>query len=343
MPIDSTFPLPLLASLLRQEDHAGETGTLDNGVRWACWDEGVLLLEPADTVHSLALDVVVSCGIHGDETAPIEWLDQLLPILGQNGNGPGCRLLLVWGHPAAIRAGKRFIDYDLNRLFSVDARDAINASEAWRARLLEEYLIRFYAMGHGKRLHLDLHASIRPSLFPLFALIPGGGNPDWLIELARQSGIQAVLFQSDPAATFSAFSARHCSAAAVTFELGQARPLGQNDLSALAPLTNMLHCLLADIPAASCDRPATISVFRVSRSIIRHDESFNLHLSSELANFSLLREGELIAEDQFGPLYAAKDERVLFPNPLVAIGQRAGLLVVPIQSQCKKTKSRSVD
>lgn len=71
---------------------AGETASL----KWQWLDEGILLLTPHG---SYAQSVVLSAGIHGNETAPIEVLNQLVSDLLAEKLSLAVRLLVILGNP----------------------------------------------------------------------------------------------------------------------------------------------------------------------------------------------------------------------------------------------------
>ncbi|MCY1544901.1 Succinylglutamate desuccinylase [compost metagenome] len=74
-----------------------------------------------------------------------------------------------------------------------------------------------------------------------------------------------------------------------------------------------------------------LQLFAVAREIIKHSDSFQLHLPADIENFSELPVGYLLAEDVAGTRWVVEEEgaRIIFPNPKVKNGLRAGILIVP--------------
>ena len=77
--------------------------------------------------------LLVSVGVHGDETAPIEMVAQLLADLARTPSALAVDLMVVVGNLAAIAQGKRFIDGDLNRMFTAERGALQSMAEAERA------------------------------------------------------------------------------------------------------------------------------------------------------------------------------------------------------------------
>jgi succinylglutamate desuccinylase len=73
---------------------------LTDGTRVSVWDTGVICLEPASEAGQPGhKDIVLSCGIHGNETAPIEICNQLLTRLLAEELKVRHRVLFLFGNP----------------------------------------------------------------------------------------------------------------------------------------------------------------------------------------------------------------------------------------------------
>ncbi|CAB3778935.1 Succinylglutamate desuccinylase [Paraburkholderia caffeinitolerans] len=321
---------------VRPASESEAQGTCAYGaVRWQWLDEGVLQLEPVHTggVRGEPLkSVLLSAGVHGDETAPIELLSRMVTDLAAGHLALACRLLVVLGNVAAMRAGTRYEDDDLNRLFSGRHARVPQSREAPRAVALETAAQRFFAEASevpGVRWHLDLHTAIRASAFEQFALLPYTGDAptramfDWLAD----ANIAAVLIHTEKGVTYSAFTADACGAVACTLELGKVRPFGQNDLTRFAQADAAVRRLVSGAQAAE-DAPMP-RVFTVIGQITKQSDAFALHVAADVANFTPFARGTVLAEDGAYRYVVARDEeRIVFPNPTVKPGLRAGLLVV---------------
>ena len=274
--------------------------------------------------------VLVSVGVHGDETGPIELLARLLEAFSLEPAQLAVDLLVVVGNPGAIRAGKRFIDADLNRLFGVPRGALGGALESGRADAMIRASAAFFQHAGPARWHLDLHTAIRPSLYPTFAIVPELIAPAVkaaLIGWLGQAGIGAIVMNPKSAGTYSYYCAEHFGAAAGTLELGRVGSLGQNDLSLLADVEQALGALLRGAPPGAA-RVAP-HLFQVAQEVIKLSEDFRMGFERDTQNFTALAQGALIATDG-ATVYTVKhtEELVLFPNPDVRVGLRAGLMVV---------------
>ena len=143
----------------------------DIEARWL--GEGILQLLPATPWRQAT---ILSAGVHGNETAPTELLLQLTHDLSQGRQPLNQALLIVFGNLPAIRAARRYLHNDLNRLFGGRHLAVTPGNESRRAFALEQAVQAFYraadAAGPVSRSHLDMHTAIRGSLYRQFALLP---------------------------------------------------------------------------------------------------------------------------------------------------------------------------
>ncbi|MCX9156457.1 succinylglutamate desuccinylase [Niveibacterium sp. 24ML] len=275
--------------------------------------------------------LLLSAGIHGDETAPVELLCSIVDELLCSALAPRVPLLIAFGNLAALRAGRRYLDDDLNRLFG-EAAQPVASRELPRAAVLKAATAQFCAV-HGSALHFDLHSAIRDSRYPCFAIAPlaqGAPAESIPLDLLAACGIEAVLLTTATAPTFSAYTTRKLGCTAYTFELGRVREIGAGAVDEFAAAGACLRACIRGValpPAAGLPR-----VFRVSRELIKQSEAFELCLGPATANFTALARGDLIARDGDSAWYAEPGECIVFPNPAVKPGLRAGLLVVAIDA-----------
>ncbi|CAB3718699.1 succinylglutamate desuccinylase [Paraburkholderia rhynchosiae] len=306
-------------------------GTCAGGVRWSWLDDGVLQMEPA----ALAADtrsVVVSAGVHGDETAPIELLSFLVRDIARGDAALTCRLLVILGNVDAMRDACRYRDDDLNRLFSGRHLQLPHSHEAPRAAALEQAATQFFAAASrqpGARWHIDMHTAIRASAFERFALLPHTGRPfsRAMFEWLGEARISAVLLHTTKGNTYSHFTAQTCEAEACTLELGKVRPFGQNDLTRFAGADKALRHLLAGTNGrAQAELPRA---FTVIDQITKQSDAFELLVAPDIANFTPFGKDTLLARDgDYRYVVQHDEERLVFPNATVKPGLRAGLMVI---------------
>lgn len=275
--------------------------------------------------------VLLSVGVHGDETGPIEVLAHLLDQLSSQPHLLRVNLLLMVGNVEAIACGKRFIDADLNRMFKRERGDLAGTAEAARADQMMAATQAFFAGKGPNRWHLDLHTAIRQSTYPAFAIVPmliedqaRARLTSWL----GDAGVQALIMNPKSAGTYSYFTSEQCQAAGSTVELGRVGILGQNDLTQFAAASAALYGLLRN-DAASIPKGEPALVFLMAQEIMKLSNDFKMAFGKDTQNFTVLKKGELIAEDGATQYVVQHDEEyVVFPNPNVRVGQRAGLMVV---------------
>ncbi|GAC1411952.1 MAG: succinylglutamate desuccinylase [Burkholderiaceae bacterium] len=299
------------------------------GLRVQSPGAGMLHITPTTSPSVSRLRLLISVGVHGNETAPIEMLAPVLLGLAETPDMLAVDLLIVVGNIAAIAVGSRYIEADLNRLFT-DARGVSkHAVEAERADAIMQASANFFTLGEGPKWHLDLHSAIRPSRFPRFAVVPGAASDvsqrpltNWL----GTAGIDALVFNTRQAATYSAYTARALGALSCTVELGQISAFGENRPDHLLHTQGVVAALLR---AQEC-RTENIPIrFRVEQEIVKHSDAFRMSVDNATQNFTAIAPGDIIAVDGTQVYRAGMaTEYLIFPNPRVLIGHRAGLMVV---------------
>jgi succinylglutamate desuccinylase len=277
--------------------------------------------------------VLVSVGVHGDETGPIELVAGIIDTLSHAPRALAVDLMLCVGNIDAIAQGKRFIDADLNRMFRAERGPLGGTFEAARADKLIAATEGFFATAGPQRWHLDLHTAIRPSHYPMFAIVPeliAEAPRRALLGWLGQAAVGAVIMNPKSVGTYSYYSAEHHGAAGATVELGRVGALGQNDLSQFADAGAALDRLLRGLP----DVPVRTAphVFATARQVIKLSEAFTMSVGRETWNFTPMKKGEVIATDGETVYTVEHDEElVVFPNPDVRAGLRAGLMVTRIE------------
>ncbi|WP_372965717.1 succinylglutamate desuccinylase [Marinobacter sp.] len=297
---------------------------------------GVLsLTPPAGPGNPYQEALVVSAGVHGNETAPIEVLNGLVSELFAGKWALTAPALLILGNPAAIAAGSRFIDVNMNRLFSGAHAKAEykELPEARRAKFIEDSCEQFARTHHGLALsHYDLHTAIRPSRrerFALYPFVPGRSVPDEQCRFLLEAEIETLLLQHQESTVFSSFTSSRLKAQSFTIELGKAEPFGKNDLRRFEGIERALRRRLCGLPTPSVQpRSDRLTVFEVVHEVLNTGPDFQFHIPDDVPNFTEYAPGTVIWEDRNNCYrVGAAPEAIVFPNRNVPVGQRAGLMV----------------
>ncbi len=308
---------------------AGEW-VLDSGLHCQLLHRGVLQITPRELACD-AKDIVLSSGIHGDETSPIELIQQVALGVVLGHIQPIHRLLLIIAHPEAINHQQRFMAENMNRLFQVKNPDRNN--ECRIANALQLAINSFYGASVAikpERWHLDLHCAIRPSQHDTFAISPYTDKQtrsNKLFSFIHHAKLDAVLLSNRPSPTFAWYSAEYHGAQALTVELGRVGKLGHNDFTLLTSFKDAMLQLITDV-ALPIIWTSDVEVYQVSRTIVKYHPEFYFTFNDDVANFTFFAEGDEFAVDG-SQTYSASvgGEAVVFPNRHVILGQRAALMV----------------
>lgn len=309
---------------------SGQTSSL----LWSRPEPGVIVFEP---IAGYEKNVVISVAVHGNETAPIEIINKLITDILSDQHALNVRLMVIFGNLEAMRQGERYLNVDLNRLFSDHYSRYETCYETKRAAILQQVVSDFYGKEPNKsRLHFDLHTAIRASNHATFGLLPylqSGRYKSTMITWLKSVGLEALVVNHAPAATFSYFTSNQFLADSCTLELGKAKPFGQNDLLQFSGITKGLIELITG-ESVDTNNNASLVVYKVANVLTKLSDQFKLNVEDDVANFSEFPKGYIVASDykldtDSDVIYKVEQESgyILFPNRHVKNGLRAGLLL----------------
>jgi succinylglutamate desuccinylase len=322
-----------------------QTVVLQNATTVQARCPGVIVFEPS--VKMAAGDVatksiILSCGVHGNETAPIEICEQLVEDLLSEKITTRHRVMFIFGNLPAMDIGERFVEENLNRLFNNSS--ATENQEQVRAQELKLEVKHFFDLdtqppkshSESTRIHYDLHTAIRESKNEKFAVYPflhGHEYDKDQLRFLSACAVNTILLSQSPTSTFSYFTSLNYRAHGFTVELGKVKPFGENDMRNFTQLTEMLKQLITQQQLSLPTLDACpLEIFDVNQVIDKHTEQFALHFADNIPNFTDFKKGTLLASDGDTEYRALKDgEAIVFPNANVALGQRALLTVVPCE------------
>lgn len=317
----------------------GLSFVLDNETRVEILDAGLIRFFP-NTQPSKA--VILSCAVHGNETAPIELCDELVIQVLTEKMTLAQPLFVIFANLPAIAIEKRFVEENMNRLFSGahSQTGSEQNTERKRAKHLEQAVGQFFERydANVERHHYDLHTAIRDSKHEKFAVYPytyHQARSESSCHFLSACGIDTILLSDKPTTTFSYFSANEYGAIAFTLELGKVKPFGENDMSRFSAVKQQLNALVSqtDYQAPEVDI-SSLNIYRVNQTILRHSESFRLHFDDDIPNFTPFAVGQTMATDNEATYKAEfEGEAIVFPNAKVAMGQRALLTIVQCELQ----------
>jgi len=312
-------------------------------------DAGVLLVEPTKWATP-SKSIVISSGIHGNETAPIEIVQQLISDVVAQKIQVKHRTLFIMGNPVAMNIAKRFQTENLNRLFCGKHQEIDPCFEKYRAAKLESYVSDFFNAGKVNNTsddnsdntsesqvtnyHYDLHTAIRDSKYEKFAIYPYQAEKPWdkeQLSFMASCGVNTILFGHGPSGTFSYFSSANFAAHAFTIELGKVRPFGENNMANFQAMTDNLSALVCDeeITLKNFDNN-DFNLFEALGDITKVSDKFELYIADKASNFTDYPVGTLLSTDTNQEYRTTlSGESIVFPNANVGNGQRAVLMVVP--------------
>lgn len=293
--------------------------------------------------------MVLSAGVHGDETAPIECLALMVQDILSERLLLDMPCLFIFAHAKATQAHVRYFDQNLNRLFKEPKLETLSSNQSNQelviANRIKTALADFYATTDSSmRWHFDLHCSIRPSRYPLFAISPApidSKRTQRLHQALAKLGLDAVVLSKQPSSTLSWFSHAYYEAHAATVELGKLKPLRQNNLNDLAHFDQCIRAWLMDHQFDyRQEQPHKTRYFEATK-VIDNQNQIQFSALEDLTNFNRLPTHKPFAHDGDISYQANEGEVILFANQSVEVGQRAALIAKPLQDSTPRDCNQS--
>ncbi|QQR83570.1 succinylglutamate desuccinylase/aspartoacylase family protein [Candidatus Peregrinibacteria bacterium] len=267
---------------------------------------------------------VISGYIHGNEQVG----KAMLALKQQIEDGqfyPQEPLLLIHGNPQATAQNSRYCENDLNRCFGLVANP--NTLEAKRAHQIKQVLIEY---APKIKQHIDLHNSILPApqmlITPWKELPTEGEMLQQTLLFMNRLKIKTLVYgsgfygQNGQYTDFDCYTHHQHGANSATLEWGQ---LGTNHTE---KVIEGLKQTLLNSPKLLEASANEIEVWDAYQAIFKQEDSFQ-YAHSGYGNFEPLTEGEIIATQANDIWTANSGDHLLFPNPNVAVGQRAGIFM----------------
>ena len=311
---------------------------LNNGTAVEICCPGIITFEPA--FIGAAKTILLSSGVHGNETAPIEICDKLVEDLLREKIQSKHRIMFIFGNLPAMNIGQRFIQENLNRLFndslSTDNQEQIRAQEIKREvkRFFDADSATPESHAVSRRFHYDLHTAIRESKNEKFAVYPylhGHEYNKQQLQFLSACAVNTILLSQSPTSTFSYYTSLNYCTHGFTVELGKVKPFGENNMQSFIHVIDMLTQLITQQePVLPTLKECPLDIYDVKQVIDKRSADFVLHFADNIPNFTGFKKGTLLATDGDVEYRTLEEgEAIVFPNSNVALGQRALLTVVP--------------
>lgn len=271
-------------------------------------------------------------GVHGNEPAGVlalEYMFKMLevePITNPNFDFKG-GLLGIRGNIPALASGKRFVNRDLNRLWTKENIEAVRSKPVEELKFEEKELKEIDAIisqeiknyNPEKVVVLDLHTT--SSFGGIFTLVTE--DQDSLdIGLELHAPVIKGMLKGIYGTTMHYFNAENLGVetTAVCFESGQ----HDEELSinrAIAAITNCMRtigCVRAEDVENQHDKlliEHSSGLPKVSQLLYAHaiDDGDRFRMEPNYKNFQIVKKGELLAKDKDGTIFSNRDGLLLMP------------------------------
>lgn len=309
-----------------------EESKIHNHATIKYYNDGCIAIFPNSPTSRDAL--IISVGIHGDETAPVEMAYKLMSEI-YDGLKISIPIMISVGNLEALKFGTRAVDVDLNRCFEGNGSEDL--LEHKRASLIIDSINSFTKdlENIGARLTsvLDLHSYVYPNCFKQyqdektqFAICVKQQAYSQKHEMIiKDCRINKVITDVSLKGTLVSYIATTFpDALAMVFELGHAKKFGENNPLDLKNIYDYLKALICNesIVKSSLLKQQEIEIYKFCDPLIKTCDSFRFNENICLRNFTKYAEGTIIAYENDEIVYKIPSDNytVLFPWPSRPVG-----------------------
>jgi succinylglutamate desuccinylase len=277
--------------------------------------------------------VVITGGVHGNEPAGVQAIEVVLHRLKHAANTPfKGKIIGLAGHPEALQRGVRFVERDLNRLWTPAYTTLVAGAESASRSVEDQAMVNLLQI-IGQEIHdykpdrftlLDLHTTsaadgvfcIPTDDLPSRQLAEAIGAP---VLLSMLDGIDGTLLHYVAGHHFSNGIYPHTSVGCA-FEGGQ-----HNDPASVSRcVTAIFRCLQASgciarieglIEGDALPEAMLQNVPRVMHLLYVHEikPEYQFRMRPGYRNFQPVTQGEYLADDRNGAIPAPMDGYIVMP------------------------------
>ncbi len=245
----------------------------------------------------LPAEVVILAGVHGNETANVETIKELInsDLIKNNKHN----ILFIIGNPGALDKKVRYMETDLNREFNVFS----DSYEGQRAKEIAPFLEK-------AKLLIDLHLTQIPTLKPFCVSSNHTKSMDFLSKLNVPIVDVVITEQFNPnsMSTDEYFLHHNPEGISLCLELGsifddkeKIISLGKQAITEALNLFNNLE-----------ERPSKKLFFW--KEVQKVPNKPTVKLVPDLCNFLDIKKGQVLAYDESSPITSEQNGKCLFPK-----------------------------
>lgn len=268
--------------------------------------------------------VLLIGGIHGNEQESLEALDRVFQRIAEDAMTVYGEIIAIRGNQRAIAKGERYLDYDLNRSFTVShleylrsAKARLNGAEDYEALELLRLIDEFAQQNNPTKILVDLHTT--SAARGNFVIVPEYYASHPLVESLKLPVI--INLESFLKGTLSMHACDE-GFLGMAFEGGQIGSREAVDLHE-AGIWILLHESgavqgLSDAYIAQCHE----TLGKYSRDLPRKVKVNSMHMVHEGSEFNMkpgyfnfkpVNRGEALAHDKNGEIVAPRDGMIFMP------------------------------